>query len=70
MVTRTVHGAMTSLNGAVDVTSSLGHGRERLDGSVMRGDAANFEQELLDTAAEKGHDLGSDIANLLILLRK
>lgn len=67
VVARTVHGTMTTLNGAVDVTSSLGHSREGLDRGVMRGNAANFEQELLNPAAEKSHDLGSDVANLLVL---
>ena len=72
MADRAVHRSMAdlhALHALGNAAGELAQARKGLDGRIVRRNTADVEEELLDTRLEVPHDLGRDIANLVVLHR-
>ena len=67
-----MHGAQDTA-GADDVVNTagnIGHVGEVLEGGVIRSNAADANEEMLDPGLEQIHNFGRHLANLIILFRE
>ncbi len=62
------HGVARNLDTFRDPGRNMTQVGEGLEDRVVRRDAADFEQELFGPRLDEGHDLGRDLADLVVLL--